>query len=270
LRALWSYGAPLSMVALASQVLNASDRLLVAGILGPAAAGAYAVASVVADRSVGLLMLCVALASKPMVFAAFERHGADDARRVMETAGAWLMAVGFPACTVLIAAPNAVSRLLVGPAMAADAARVLPWAGAGALISGFVALHFGVAFQISRGTVAMLAALVPAALLNLVANLLLLPRFGVMAAAWTTVGGYAAALALVLWLGRAHFPVPFPARAAARTAAACMPMALVLRLSPPTDGRSAALALAAAAAVYVIAGWLLDVADVRSGPVLRR
>jgi O-antigen/teichoic acid export membrane protein len=175
------------------------------------------------------------------------------------------MAAGFPAAPVLVFAQRPIAALLVGGGMAPAAAAVLPWLAAGALLSGLLALHFGLAFQITRRTTWMLAAVVPAAALNLAANGVLLPRYGVMAAAWTTLGSYAVATALAIALGRRHFAVPFPARDALRTAAACVPLALFVRLEPFSTAGAAVLVLAAAAAVYAVSAFALDVAGVRRG-----
>jgi O-antigen/teichoic acid export membrane protein len=260
---LWAYGMPLSLVALASYVLAASDRLIVAAMLGPAAAGAYAAASVIADRSITVLLTAGAAATKPLVFAEFERGGPDGARRLLARVAAWMMALAFPAATLLACAPRAVAELLAGRALAPGAALVLPWVAAGALLSGLLALHFGLAFQIARRTRAMVAAVAPAAALNVCANLVLLPRFGVIAAAWTTLGGYAVALAVALWLGRRHFPVPFPPAEAARTAAACVPAGLFALAASRHAGAPAGV-LAGAGAVYACAALALDVAGARS------
>jgi len=264
-REMWGFGAPLTLVALASVVLAASDRLLIGAVLGPADAGAYSVAASIADRAVSLVLLSITLATKPLVFAEYERRGEASTRALLARVAGWVMTAGFPAATVLVFAPGPVAALLVGGGMAPAAAAMLPWLAAGALLSGFMALHFGLAFQITRRTTGLLAAVVPAAALNVAANLVLLPRYGVMAAAWTTLGSYAVATALVIALGRRHFAVPFPAGAAARTAAACVPLALFVRLQPFSTPGAAVLVLTAAAAVYAVSAFALDVAGVRTG-----
>src|SRR5215213_9439461 len=75
LRDMWRYGAPLMLVSLAFVILAASDRLLITGILGPAAAGEYSAAFGVASRALGVLLLPIALATKPQVFIAFKLRG---------------------------------------------------------------------------------------------------------------------------------------------------------------------------------------------------
>lgn len=268
---LWAYGAPLSVVALASIVLAVSDRLLLAAMHGAAAAGAYAASAAVAERAVGLPLTAIALATKPLVFGASARHGAESAGTLLAHIAAWLMAAGFPVTTLLVAAPEPVASLLVGGGMAPDAAAALPWLASGALLAAFTSVYFALAFQVTRRTTGMVVALVPAAVLNVAANLLLLPRYGAIAAAWTTFGSQAVAAALALGLGRRLFRVPLPARDAARTALACVPLALVVRAGRGSTGGSAVVLLAAAAAVYLLSAFALDVGGVRrAAAALRR
>jgi hypothetical protein len=87
-------------------------------------------------------------------------------------------------------------------------AEVLPWTGIAALLSCFMSLHFGLAFQIASRTKGMFFAVTPAVALNIVANILLLPVFGVVAAGWSTVAGYSIALLLTIRFGNRHLRVP--------------------------------------------------------------
>src|SRR5215213_4259729 len=105
LRDMWRYGAPLMLVSLAFVILAASDRLLITGILGPAAAGEYSAAFGVASRALGVLLLPIALATKPQVFIAFKLRGAANTRRFLKRVSSWLIAVGLPITTLLVCAP---------------------------------------------------------------------------------------------------------------------------------------------------------------------
>jgi len=53
LRQMWSFGGPIAAVSIGYVILAASDRLLIASILGPAAAGAYSAASGLAGPRIG-------------------------------------------------------------------------------------------------------------------------------------------------------------------------------------------------------------------------
>lgn len=259
-----AYGGPLSLAVLAAAALATSDRLLVAGICGAAAAGIYTAGYSLAERSILLTLSSVTLATKPLVFRAYETHGAEPARALLARIAAVLMGIGFPAVAVLVAAPKRIASVLVGPAMVEGVAALLPWVAVGALGAGLLTLHFALAFQLVRRTWAMLAVTAPAAALNIGANVLLLPRYGSIAAAWTTVLGYAVALAIAWALTRSTFRVPFPPRAAVRAALACIPLVAFVRLDfRPTPGGLTVL-VAGGLAVYAASAWLLDVAGIRT------
>jgi O-antigen/teichoic acid export membrane protein len=229
LRELIAYGAPLTLVFFAGAALAVSDRLIVAVHLGAAAAAAYAVAFAVADRAINLVVLPVPLANKPVLFAAWERGGDAAARPVLERTAHWLIVLGFPAATILVAAPEPVAYLLAGGGLAGEAARMIPWLAIGALLSAFLTHNFSIAFQLTRRTHWMLVAVGVPATLNVAANLILVPRYGIAAAGWTTVGCYALAVALAVVLGRRHVRIPFPPRTAAVTLLACAALAALLR-----------------------------------------
>ncbi|HZF94712.1 MAG TPA: oligosaccharide flippase family protein [Allosphingosinicella sp.] len=231
LRELFVYGAPLALAFLAGAALAVSDRLIIAVHLGAAAAGAYAVAFAIADRAINLVIIPVPVAAKPALFAAWEQGGEAAARPVLERTARWLIVLGFPVATILIFAPEPIARLLAGGGLADEAARMIPWIAAGSLLSALLAHHFAIAFQLTRRTGWMLVAIGVPAALNIAANLILVPRYGMVAAGWTTVGGYALAVTLAVLIGRRHVRVPFPLRTAALTLLACVPLAALLRLA---------------------------------------
>lgn len=82
-------------------ILAASDRLLIASLIGPAAAGAYSAASSIAERAISLLLLPIAFAIKPQIFIEYNRGGAEPLRRLMKRQSGWLMAAGLPIATLL-------------------------------------------------------------------------------------------------------------------------------------------------------------------------
>jgi O-antigen/teichoic acid export membrane protein len=63
--------------------------------------------------------------------------------------------------------------------------------------------------MLDKRTVAVSAATWAGALVNLALNWLLIPRLGMMGAAWATLAAYAAMAAAVWALGRASRPVPY-------------------------------------------------------------
>lgn len=264
MRQCWAYGGPVAAVALGYVILRASDRLLIASTLGPAAAGAYAAASGIAGRALGLLLPPIAVATKPQVFIEFSQRGAEPARQLLDRMSGWLIVVGLPITLLFVCVPGSLASTIIGGEMASAAAEVLPWTAVGALLSAFLTLHFASAFQIARRTPWMLLAVAPAAAFNIAFNWMMLPRFGIVAAGWSMVASYAIALALAIRFGRRHFRVPFSFADAARTAIACVPLVAFLQLEFPRTRGGFVFMLGGSALVYVAAALALDVVQSRS------
>lgn len=222
------YCAPLAVAFLASAILAVSDRLIIAAQLGAAAAGSYAVAFAIADRAMNLVLLPVPQASKPVLFAAWEAGGVVAARPVMLRSARWLIIAGLIMTTFLVIAANPLARLLAGPELAPAAAAMVPWLAVGSYLAGLHTHYFSLAFQLSTRTSRLIPVIVIPAVLNVAANLLLIPRFGIVAAGWTTVGGYGLALALAIALGRRHVVLPFPVGLTLILAMPCIAAAVLL------------------------------------------
>lgn len=264
LREIWAYGAPVTGVSLVYMILAASDRLLIAGSLGPAAAGAYAVASGIASRALGLLLPPIALAVRPQLFLEFSQRGAEPARQLMHRMSGWLIAVGLPVTILFVCAPGPLASVVIGGELAEAAAEVLPWTAIGGLLSSLLTLHFAMAFQITLRTKSMLLAVAPVAVLNILCNLLLLPKLGIVAAGWSMVASYAVAILLTIRFGSRYFRVPFSFSDTLRTAAACAPLAAFLQLEFPGTISGIVLMLGGGALIYAAAALLLDVVNVRT------
>jgi O-antigen/teichoic acid export membrane protein len=264
LRQLWTYGAPLTAVALGTVMLATTDRLLIAYSIGPAAVGAYAVAAGTAVRATSLLLLPIASAIRPQIFMELNQRGKASAQQILSRMSGWLVAVGLPLTVLFVCAPRSIASAISAGQLADEAAEVLPWTGIGALLSAFFTLHFATAFQIARRTDRMLLAVVPAVAFNILSNVLLVPRFGIVAAGWSMVASYAVALVLAIRAGSGLFCVPFSFSDAGRTAAACVPLAGFLQLEFQRTASGFILMMGGGALVYAAGAIALNVVDIRS------
>ena len=227
-RALLAYGLPLTATFTLSFVIGSSDRFLVAWFLGTDAAGAYAAGYELGWTSVLTLMTIVNLAGYPLVMRAMESAGPAAARVQLQQNGLLLLAVGLPALLgAAILAPN-LARVVLGVPFRADGARLLPWIALAAFLGGAMLFYSNLAFQLGRQTVGQLWAMLAAALTNLGLNLVWIPRFGLLGAAWATVVAYGIGLALGWWLGRRAFPLPALPADALKPVAAALIMSLAL------------------------------------------
>ena len=163
-------------------LLIRSDVLLTRAICGSAEAGLYSVASQVVDLA---LLLPLTLASFAVPRLAREAGAVDTLPGICRMLAGYVLAISL--AIVIVGKPGL--RLMFGEAYGRA------WAGVLLLLPGLLALSIEMVlaqFYAIRGFPAFLTyAWLAAFALNLALNLVLLPRFGVLAAAGTSSVGYA-------------------------------------------------------------------------------
>jgi O-antigen/teichoic acid export membrane protein len=104
---------------------------------------------------------------------------------------------------------------------------------------------------------------IPAAL-NVVLNLILVPRFGLMGAAWATAASFGVGMVATWLIGRRVMPLPIPWESLARCGVATAIMALVVSRLPSIGGfGELALDAGVGGIVYAAAALTLNAAGVR-------
>lgn len=196
------YGAPLVPAALATWVIFALDRALLASMRGLFDVGYYGLASkVAAPLFIGMNAFVVAWI--PFILSQPPARQLELRARAL-TAVAAAAGVGY--VLVLLVAPSLVS-LLGGPRFAASVDAVpgiaLGWFGWG------VAFVVATEFAVTRRTSVIAAGTVIAAVANVALNLALIPPFGFVGAAWATAGSFfLLALIYLVWERRTS-PAPY-------------------------------------------------------------
>ncbi len=120
------------------------------------------------------------------------------------------------------------------------------------------------AFYLHKRTVKQMLTIVPAAVLNILLNLWLLPEHGYIAAAWSTFASYAVALLITLVYvgGVLRMPLPWGNLVRVVLAAGAMGAAVVYaeRIWSPC----LVVQIGIGALVYGVAGWFLGVPLIRA------
>jgi O-antigen/teichoic acid export membrane protein len=228
LRDIGRFAAPLALSFVVSSLLQNSDRFLLGSLSGAAAVGIYAVAVTLVDRPLTLICSAIHTASFPLMAHALEHEGAEVASTQMVRSGTLLMALTAPTCVGLASVSAAVTTVMVGSEFRAGVISLLPIVAWAAFLKA-IALHFlEHAFHLSKRSGTLLAIYVPVTVLSILANYLLIPRFGVSGAAWVAVGAQALVVIVELTIGRNCFPFAFPYVDLGKIAVACGAMALVL------------------------------------------
>lgn len=222
LRKALSFGVPLVPHLLAHWVLSLSDRYLVERQLGTAAVGLYG-AAYVFIQGVDMVSASVNRAWTPMFTRVYELPSERDA--LARTISWFVFAVSSTACGAAWFGPIVVRAVYA--ASYAEAARIVPWLAAAGLMQGLYYLFVaGLFFR--KQTHLIPVTTVVAGLSNTGLNLLLLPSYGLLGAAWATVASYGVLLGGVSWFSNRLAPLPFERRAAGITAFAAATLALAI------------------------------------------
>jgi O-antigen/teichoic acid export membrane protein len=266
-----AFAAPISVAFFVEFVISSADRMLVQIFLGAHELGIYAVAYNIAERAVTAVFLALSVAAYPLIVRALERGGRDAARRQAKQNVEVLMAIAIPAWGGFTMASGHIATVLAGPAYATRVAEILPLAGVAVFICALRIHYFSYALQLTNKTWTLLVASVPAALINVAMNIVLLPSIGLMGAVWARLGAYLVALGINLWLCQRQFPLPFPGSGVAKVSLATLAMCGLLHmLTFPNDMLGLAGMILIGAVFYGVLAIAFDFGGLRSMWLLHR
>ena len=264
LRAYAVYGYPIAASLALAVVLASTDRFLLAAFMDTAAVGAYHAGYSIANRTLDVLFIWLGAAGTPALVMALERGGRERLVAAAREQAQTLILIGLPACVGVALVARPLAQFMIGEHLRDAATLITPWIALSALLSGMTVYYFHQAFTLSRKTGLLLAAMAVPALANVVLNVILIPRYGVLGAAWATAASFGLGLIASWAMGRRVMPLPVPWETLIRCAIASAVMAAAVR-SLPTIGGFAELMLDASvgAVVYAAVVLTLNAAGVR-------
>lgn len=260
-----AYGFPVSAAMILAIVLATSDRFLIAAFLDEASVGAYHAAYSLSNRTLDIMFLWLGAAGGPALVMALERGGPEELRRAAREQVSTILLVTVPAAAGLALVARPLAEVMVGEGLRAASAQVTPWIALAGFFGGLATHYLLQAFTLGHRTRLLLLASCVPVVANLSLNIWLIPRFGLIGAAWATAATYAFAAAAYWTLGRRSMRLPLPLGTLAKTLAATGAMALAV-IAVPAFGGVVELVLKAlaGAVVYAVAALALDIARVRT------
>ncbi len=172
------------------------DLILISLWLGDRVLGPYAVASALAQAALGSTGLLHRLLQRPLVDGLRNARGPATYRRCLAIAGAVSLLLGLG----LLSAGPPVVRVLY-PAYMAEAGVLAQFLSAWVCLGGVGGVAAYALLGLGRDR-AYLFSVLAGAVTNFALNVLLIPRYGVWGAAWTTVASQALATGLALGASR--------------------------------------------------------------------
>ncbi|SDY19113.1 lipopolysaccharide biosynthesis protein [Nitrosomonas halophila] len=222
------YGMPLTATFALGYIISTSDRFLVVYFLDEAAAGLYSAAYDLGSHTLIILLSTINLAAYPLAVRALEQHGVAAAQAQLRRNAILLLSIGLPSIAGFMLLSSHIADIVLGADFREQAASLLPWVAISVLFAGFRAYYFDLAFQLGRRTIIQTWIVAAAAGTNLVLNILLIPEFGVLGAAYATAIAYGLALLLSGLISLKYFQLPLPWQDALKILLSTILMVLVL------------------------------------------
>jgi O-antigen/teichoic acid export membrane protein len=262
------YGLPLSIGGLSFALYSASDRLVVAYLLGQEAAGHFGVAADSARQFIVILASSVASATFPVVFRTLTSEGVAATRERLKENAELLLAVVAPVAVWLAFAADQVAGTLVGVEFRASVSMLLPVLAAARLLGAINQFYLQISFQLSERPVLPVIQETFILVLSIALMFPLVAKYGLMGAAVATLITEAVGLLVGIALSRRAFAIPVDLRRLGGVVACAAVMAgavYVTRIGVGGTGVVSLLVVTAAGGLaYAASAWLLDVARIRS------
>lgn len=193
-----SISLPLVIHSLAKNILDTSDRLMIAKLCGDSAAGIYG--TVYTISMIGLIVWsAVNSALIPVIFEKLENKQFKD---VGDLGIKILFFFGAISIAVTLIAPE-ILKVLTTPEYY-EAVYMIPAVAAGIFMSALYGLYGDMLLYIKK-TVNIMLATVLATIINIILNLFLIPKYGYMVAAYTTTISFIILAFVQGWMQRLVF-----------------------------------------------------------------
>jgi O-antigen/teichoic acid export membrane protein len=187
-KAYLKYGLPLLPGGMSNWALSVSDRYIITFFLGVASVGYYS-----PGYSLGWM---ITLLSTPLVIlvptALYEHYDAnriEEVKKIMRYSIKYFLAVAVPAAFVLSLLSKPILTVLSTPTIAENGYMITPFTALSAVLFGVYSL-IAIVLTFEKRTAILGTMWMLCAGLNIGLNLVLIPYFGIVAAALTTVLGY--------------------------------------------------------------------------------
>jgi O-antigen/teichoic acid export membrane protein len=184
-RALVVFGVPMLGFELSRVVLNIADRYMIQVMIGGDALGHYAAAYNMSEYVQMIAIASVGQAIVPMYVKMWEEQGERETKRFLLDSLRYYLLLGIP----VIAGVSAIGEdflVLLASEKYREGAIVIPWVMAGLVIQGGMVI-LGASLYIHKQTILIMGRVAATAVLNILLNLLLIPRYGIAGAAVATL-----------------------------------------------------------------------------------
>jgi O-antigen/teichoic acid export membrane protein len=266
--AYFTYGMPICFSLFLAYILSQGDLFFIKYFMGDLSVGEYNAGYNLANRSLDVLFVWIAMAVTPIAITTLEQEGVEKTKEILKKYGEFLLLIILPAATgiALVAEP---AGFVLGTSVRDQAVRIMPWIAFAGVMNGFITYYAQRAFMLSRKTGTLAATMVLPVLINVGLNIWLIPIHGLMGAVWATLIAYGIGLVLTIIVAKRSFPLPLPFKALVQCTFACLVMvgivlALPAKLNEFPDVFELIVKSGVGAVVYCFVAFAINAANCRN------
>lgn len=188
LKKILTFGIPQIGIAGGATLLSIADRYLIGVFIGSKAIGIYGVGYTIADLAIQLPLGILTMAAIPVVVGTFENKSKTETSTLLKKLLCVYFIVLTPIAFGIAALSKDIINIVAGEAFR-QTAIILPWVVAGVFFFGLSQI-VNIPFQLKEKPYLLVYLIFSSAILNIVLNLFMIPRFGILGAAYATLIAY--------------------------------------------------------------------------------
>jgi len=220
------YGFPLVVGSLAAWILSLSDRYILAFFRGAQEVGIYSVSYTISEKGIILLTSLFMFASGPISINIWENEGMTKSQEFLTKLTRYYLIVSLPVVVGLSVLARPFIKVFTAPEYYLGF-RIIPLVALGGFFLG-LQHRFQEGLKFYKKTNLIMINIVTSGLLNLILNFWLVPKYGYMAAAITTLISYAFLLSAMVIISRKYFIWEFPIKSLGKITLASIVMGVVI------------------------------------------
>jgi O-antigen/teichoic acid export membrane protein len=202
------YSLPLVIGNLAAWILSLSDRYVINLYRGAHEVGIYSASYDIADKSIMLMISLFTLVVGPLAFNIWEKEGETESKIFSTSIARYFLIIYFPAVTGLVVLSKTIISLCTADQYQSGYI-ILPLVVSGVFLFG-LQQHFQRGLLFHKQTSLIMWSVVISGFFNLLINFIYIPRYGYIAAAYSTFLSYGIYFVLIVILSRRFYTWHFP------------------------------------------------------------
>lgn len=205
------YGFPLTFTFLLTFIINSSDRIIIKHVLDNKSVGLYSIPYEFTTFTLTNVFMIFSLSFFPIIVKELEHNNIKQTINRIRQYSSILLTFTMPATIfIYVTAPEIAGLFLGDNYTSPEAIKIIQWISIAAFLAGLKAYFFDFAFQLGKNTYKQIIPVVIAAIVNVLANFILLPIMGVMGAVVGTIISYLIGIVLSIIIGYKLFPMKLP------------------------------------------------------------